>query len=177
MEKFFLYTFIISITGLFFAYLNKKAKSAVAPLEEDYFELRLHKLYWYMGVVSIVLGVMAFVLVMITSEEKNGWIFGLLLFSIFVGLGIPSATWYANHRFNFDAKKLVVTNVYGNKTIMKWSEIESIRFNAMAGTLVFTDKNKQKIKAHQHLVGFETILIMMESTTKWRRKDLKLPFK
>ena len=165
------------LTALIIGYLNKSARKKVRPTLSNHYVLRLHKFYWYFGIGSILLGLVGFIAAGLLVLDANGWVIGLFFLLLFGGLGFLCAIWYINHSIHFNNKMIQTTSVFKKKTVVTWDAISSVEFKATSGLLVFTDIKGQKAKAHQHLVGFNELLRMMEAKTSWEIKNLNLPFK
>jgi len=172
-----MYSVIGVVCTLVMTYLNKQANIVASPIEGDLYKLRLNKLYWYVGICCIVLAALIFIGICLTVEFGIGWLIGLFFLIFFGGLGSILALWYVNHKFDFDLNKIEATSFYGNKTSLKWEEIKSIKFKALSGLLIFEGNNGEKVKAHQHLVGFIELQNAIENNTAWKIRDLNLPYK
>jgi uncharacterized membrane-anchored protein len=174
IEKIITYGLIGIAATFTLSFLNKQASKKVAPLDNGKYALRLNSLYQYVGLGSLILGLIGFLLPTILLDS-NGWLVGLIFLLIFGILGGICALWYFNHKFIFDSKKIESVSVYGKKTFLEWKDVVSISFNAISGLLVFKGSNGIKVKAHQHLVGLTELTTMMEQKTKWTVKGLKIP--
>lgn len=177
MDNFILYLIIGILVTLVMSYLNKNSNREIQPKNNGVFYLRLHKMYWYIGLGGIIFGIVGFVLPGLLVIDTNGWIIGLFFLSLFGGLGTACLLWYKNHKLFFDTNKIASTSVFSRKTEMKWESIISVKFNPISGVLIFKDSNGLKVKAHLHLVGIKELLNMLEHKTVWKIKDLKLPYK
>jgi hypothetical protein len=82
---------------------------------------------------------------------------------------------YRNYRLYFDNENIVVTDLFGKKNTMKWSEIEQVKSNAFTGYLTLSSATTQ-LKVHQNLKGMVAFKQVMEAQTKWTAKELRLPF-
>ena len=175
MEKIIIYSIIGVLITLLLSYLNKQSKTKISPIKEDYYELRINKAYWYFFIISIVIGLLGFIISIIEIEVETGLKVGLTFLVLFGSLGSYFAFWYINHKLNFDSRKIEVKSFYGKISSIKWNEIKLIKFNLLSGLLILTDNKQNQIKVHMHLVGFGELLKMMESKTNWKIKDLKIP--
>ncbi|MGJ8661361.1 MAG: hypothetical protein ACSHXL_04940 [Bacteroidota bacterium] len=170
-----MYALIGVVVTLVISYLNKKVRVQVIPIEGDLFHLRLHKLYYYIGIGSVIFGCVGFILPTVLVETGDGWIVGLFFLLLFGVLGLLCVLLYVNHSFNFNTKHLESSNILAKKKSVLWEDIESIKFNPFSGYIVFRDNKSEKVKAHVHLVGITNLLNKMEEKTQWKKKDLKLP--
>jgi hypothetical protein len=133
--------------------LKKEMSKKVEPQPDGSFELRISRMFFFTGVVcaSIFLFLTVWIL-FDTDTPSEDRIFGLF-FLIFSLLGVYFIVLYRNYRLYFDNEKIVVTNLYGKKKSMKWSEIEKVRSNAFTGYLTLSSATTQ-LKVHQSLKGF-----------------------
>lgn len=177
MSKIIGYIAIGVIVTILMNYLNKQSKTKITPNKGDLFMLRLNKLYWHIGIGCIIIGLVGFLLSAISIEGIDGWLIGLICLVFFGGTGAICAIWYRNHQFSFDSNKIEAINVYGNKTVIEWANIKTIKVDALTGLLVFIDNSGEKAKAHQHLIGFNELLKEMENNTNYKIKDLKFPYR
>lgn len=163
----------VIVAGLM-AYLANQAKQNASPSATGKFHLRLHKAYAIIGWGCVLLGVGFFIGSMFSSEEHVLEIaFVLLLF--LGGLGAICVLWYNNHSVTFDSNKLSSFSWLGKRQEIKWKAITSIKFNAVSGMLVFSNDRQEKVKAHMHLVGLGSLVVAIESHTKWKKSDLEIP--
>ena len=172
MENFFLYSIIGGVVSFTIWLLNRQARKKVEPSRGERYELRLNKLYLYLGIVGVNLGILGFTLPVLYEDD---WVSGSLLFLILGGPAFACWLWYVNHGFVFDDTSIEATSVYGKRTAMKWEDIQKISFSTFSGLLTFSDGKGKKVKAHQHLVGLGELAKMMEEKTKWTAKEIKLP--
>ncbi|MFC4633831.1 hypothetical protein ACFO3O_07925 [Dokdonia ponticola] len=177
MDKIIVPAITMILVALVSSYLNKSIKKRVRSSLGGNFELKLHKLYWYMGISFISLGCVGFLAAGLTIKDGNEWVIGSAFLILFGGLGYISAIWYVNHSVHFNSNRIEAISVYKKGVSMNWSDITSIKFNPLTGLLIFTNAHGKKIKAHQHLVGLGELLRMIAVQTPWNVDDLKLPFK
>jgi hypothetical protein len=155
--------------------LKKEMSKKVEPLTDGSFELRVSRIYFFTGAVcaSIFLFFTVWILVD-TDTPSEDRIFGLF-FLIFSLLGVYFIVLYRNYRLYFDNENIVVTDLFGKKNTMKWSEIEKVRSNPFTGYLTLSSATTQ-LKVHQNLKGMVAFKQVMEAQTKWTAKELRLPF-
>lgn len=163
------------LIGAFLAYSSRKSAKEVEKNIEGKYCLKINESYKWIGIASIILGIVVLIAAII-SEEEGIFIIASFIILPFVGLGILLMMWYQNHRLIFDEETITVKSWKGNTTIIKWEDIDNIKFSPIWGYLrIFSKSKKQNI--HYHLVGLIEFVKMMENKTKYRAKELKLPFK
>jgi hypothetical protein len=175
-EKIVLYSIIGIAVSTALAFLTKATGKSIEIDESRKFNLRMNKLYGFMGIIGLFFGLLFLIFIPLTTESNNGGIYFavILMLLIFWGTGIPCLLYYRNHRVTFDENTIIATSVYGKIREIKWTDIEDIRFKAMSGLLILTTKD-DKLKIHQHLVGLSKFIEFLENKTKWTRKELKVP--
>lgn len=175
-ENTILYLIIGIVISFAFSFLTKYSSKKVAKNPSGRYNLKMNKLYGIVGVVSLILGFFCSVYLPLI-ENSSEVIIGIVLFLlIFWGLGIPSLMCYRNHSLSFDNKSIQVSNIYGKKKEIQWSDICTIKFNLFSGFLDLKT-NKESIRVHQHLVGITHFADYIEKYTKWTCKELKLPIR
>lgn len=172
-EKIVMYGLIAVVVTWAMAYLNKQNSKEVKPLEDGTFKLRINKLYFYVGVGSMIFGL--FIFLYLSLFVKDGLMIGFCLFLGFGILGFGCALWYWNHQVVFNSQFIESTSVFNKTTKMNWDEIQKISFGLSSGIITMKDKNNVKVKAHLHLKGIKELIRMMEKQTEWTAKSLKLP--
>lgn len=160
------------------SYLNKATGKHVDSNENGEFLLRMNKLYNIVGYVGLGTGVIVTVGPFLTDKPDFAmYVMIFLMFLIFIGLGLLSVLFYRNHYLRFDNSKIEVRSPFAKTRTIKWDEMKSASFNPGSGFLTLKDKNGQKIKVHQHIVGLGRFVSYLESKTDWTAKKLKLPVK
>lgn len=145
--------------------LKKEMSKKVEPQPDGSFELRISRMYFFTGLVcaSIFLFFTGWILLDPDTPSEDR-IFGLF-FLIFSLLGVYFIVLYRNYRLYFDNEKIVVTNLFGKKNTMKWSEIEKVRSNPFTGYLTLSSATTQ-LKVHQNLKGFIAFKNAIDEHTK-----------
>jgi hypothetical protein len=155
--------------------LKKEMSKKVEPQPDGSFELRISRMYFFTGVVCASIFLLLTVWILLDQDTPSeDRIFGLF-FLIFSLLGVYFIVLYRNYRLYFDNENIVVTNLFGKKNTMKWSEIEKVRSNPFTGYLTLSSATTQ-LKVHQNLKGMVAFKQVMEAQTKWTAKELRLPF-
>jgi len=153
LEEIIKSAFIVVSVIIGLSLLKKEMSKKVEPLPDGSFELRVSRIYFFTGAVCacIFLFFTGWILLDPDTPSEDR-IFGLF-FLIFSLLGVYFIVLYRNYRLYFDNEKIVVTNLFGKKNTMKWSEIEKVRSNAFTGYLTLSSASTQ-LKVHQNLKGF-----------------------
>lgn len=167
-----MYAVIAIAVNLVFLYVNKKSNSSVSPIKDNLYELRLHKLYWYIGLFAATSAVILATFAVLDGEV----IIGLAFLLMMGGVGIVSALWYANYRLKFDTELISTISAYGKKTEVQWQDIDSVKYSTFTGQIVFKTNTNEKLKVHQHVVGLKDVIRMMESKTTLKKADVKLSY-
>lgn len=174
-EKVIFYGIIGIAVSLAMNFMNKGASQNIRENENGEIELRMNKLYQILGYLCIGITTI-FVLAAIYYQDEEMYLIGGIMFLLFGGLGLPILMYYNNHKLRFNDDRILVHNWLGKSNEIKWSEIDSIKFNPFSGYLKINGLNK-KLTIHQHLVGLKEFLKRMEEKTKWKVSELKLPIK
>jgi len=158
-------------------YLNKKSTLNLTPNSTGEFQLRMNKLYYYLGLICISLTIFAIVICLINIEGDDKWIAIIGFASIFGALGMICYLWYINYYVILDSKYIITNSVLNKRQEIEWDKIARVSFSNTSGLLTFYADNHMKVKVHMHIVGFNEVLNSMERNTKFRKKDLKVPNK
>jgi amino acid permease len=153
LEEIIKSAFIVVSVIIGLSLLKKEMSKKVEPLPDGSFELRVSRIYFFTGAVCacIFLFFTGWILLDPDTPSEDR-IFGLF-FLIFSLLGVYFIVLYRNYRLYFDNEKIVVTNLFGKKNTMKWSEIEKVRSNAFTGYVTLSSASTQ-LKVLQSLKGF-----------------------
>jgi hypothetical protein len=155
--------------------LKKEMSKKVEPQPDGSFELRMSRIFFFTGLVCASLFLFftgrIFFDPNTPSEDR---ILGLFFLSLSL-LGVYLIVLYRNYRLYFDNENIVVTNLFGKKKSLKWSEIEKVRSNPFTGYLTLSSASTQ-LKVHQNLKGMVAFKQVMEAQTKWTAKELRLPY-
>lgn len=165
----------ISVT-LTLSYLSKATSKEVVSNEEGQYLLRMHKLYYIVGIIALVFGAIFVVSPLIVDHpDLTLYIIIFLMLLLFGGLGLLSVLYFRRHYVLFDDTKVEVSSPFGGTKSLLWNEIAKANFNPSSGLLTLTSKTGDKAKVHYHLVGFPRFVEQLENKTIWTAKQLKLP--
>jgi hypothetical protein len=145
--------------------LKREMSKKVEPQLDGSFELRVSRIYFFTGLFCSLLFLMAFFW-MLLSPELPGEDRIFSLFALFFSLlGVYLIVLYRNYRLYFDHDMIVVTNLFGKKKSLKWSEIEQVKSNPFTGYLTLCSA-QYRIKVLQNLKGFTAFTNALEMHAK-----------
>lgn len=168
-----MYAIIGVVVSASMYFMNKGANKEIESLD-GITELRMNKFYQIVGYSSLII-FSGFIVAVIYINEMAFYIALIFVFLLFGGTGLACVLWYRNHKITFDDNSIIVHNWRNQVEEISWEEITAIKFRPIAGNIKITGLNKI-VKVHQHLVGLKTFTQKMEEKTKWKARDLKLPF-
>ncbi|NAS29990.1 hypothetical protein GTQ40_03305 [Flavobacteriaceae bacterium R38] len=163
------------ITGLFLLYADFQSSKKLKKNVHGQFCLKLNKSYKWVGIICCLIGSFLLNAAIINWNEEIV-VLAPIVVSMFFGLGVITLTWYYNYQLVFNGRKIISTNWRRKKRIIEWTDIETIKFNAISGYLKLYTK-LEKIIVLQHSTGFIEFLREMESKTRFSTEELKIPFK
>lgn len=176
LEKFIFYVLTGLCISLALSYLNKATGKKVTANQQGEYLLRMHKFYYVLGVISVIIGTVFLVVPPLVDDVDIVMlivIFFMLL--IFGGLGLLCLLYYKNHYLLFDSNRIEVRSHIGKTSSIHWDDIKRAQFNAFSGLLILTTYSGGKLKIHQHLVGLVQFVNQLEERKGWTPQDLKLP--
>jgi hypothetical protein len=167
----------LSVT-LTLSYLSKATSKEVISNERGQYLLRMHKLYYIVGIIALVFGAVFTISPIIVDDPDLAlYIIVFLMLLLFEGLGLLSVLYFRRHYVLFDDTKVEVRSPFGGTKSLLWNEIAKAKFNLSSGLLTLTNKTGEKVKVHYHLVGFPRFVEQLENKTTWTAKQLRLPIK
>lgn len=165
------------LSTILIIYLNKFSKSKISLSEDNNYHLKINKFYLYTGIVLINAGIIISMIILLTPGKNFTWEFSLISFIIIGGFGFIIVFSYKNHLIKFDSEKIEVTNIFAKKKLIYWNQLKSAKFSNFTNFISLKDNKDTKVKVHQHIVGLNQLLLMMESKTNIKKESLKLPFR
>jgi len=172
------YGLVALAVTLTLSYLAKATSKEVVSNEQGQYLLRMHKLYYIVGIIALAFAAVFIISPLIVDDPDLGLyitIFCMLL--LFGGLGLLCVLYFRRHFVLFDDTNVEVSSPFGKKKNLLWNEISRAKFNPSTGLLTLTSNTGDKVKVHYHLVGFPKFVEQFESKTTWTAKQLKLPIK
>lgn len=140
------------------------------------FRLRMHWLYCATGYMSLLTGLVMLIVLTVTEKPETGlYIMAIVFFLVFGAAGTWGILFFRNYNVRFDSTQFEVKGSLGRVKKANWNEVQNIKFNTVTGYLTLLDIHGQKLKIHQHLVGFDRFVAFMEGHTRWTANQLKLP--
>lgn len=174
-EKIILYGVIGLVVSFMMSYMNKGASQKIEENENGEIELQMNKLYQIIAYISIAIAIV-FIIAAVYYQDNEIYLVSGLMLLLFGGLGVLVLMYYRNHKLKFGEERLVVQNWKGQKTELKWTEINHVKFNPFSGYLKINSLTKS-LTIHQHLIGLRSFIEKMEEKTKWKAAELNLPIK
>ncbi len=166
------YAVIIALVLLITFFARKASLKNPVETREGLTIYRLPKLYGIIGLISVVIGLIPLVvgLVDFSIETLKTVSF---LFLLFGGLGmlLILMTWV--HKIMISEENIIQKNMLGKIKIVKFSEIEKIRFNTITTELIIKSSNG-KIRCHENLVGFSQLVNTLVKKTDFKREEFGL---
>ncbi|MET1259887.1 hypothetical protein ABV409_11105 [Flagellimonas sp. DF-77] len=163
------------LTALLLFYADFQSGKRIPKNVHGQFALKLNRSYKWVGIVCCFTG--SFLMnAAIIHWNKEIAVMAPIAISIFFGLGVAILIGYYKYSVVFDDKRIIVTNWIGKKRTIKWTAIENIKFNATSGYLKLYAK-VGKIVVLQHSTGFVEFLKRMESNSRFRAEELRIPFR
>lgn len=172
-ERFLLYGIISIVSTIFLATLKDGHTQEIETNVEGNFELRMSKLYQFLGIGSILL-FGGFSIYGVLFGDKTDAVAAIITFIVLGGLGALMTIFYRNHKVWFNQQIITIQNWRGRKTSIEWGDIVKMHFNHLGGYLKIETKDKV-LKIHQHLIGLKEFTDLMEKKTKWTAKKLRIP--
>lgn len=154
--------------------LKKASKENAILTDEGHQILKMPILYGIFGIISFMLGLVVICLgiIMFDSENIYPQFFMFLLFS---GLGIPLIlqAWVA--KTILTDTEIIKVSGFGKRKSIKWKDIQKVTFGKISLELKIQDQ-QNKIKCHQHLVGFHSLVEKLEEETGMSQNEMGLIF-
>ncbi len=174
IEKIFVYGLTVIAVGISIGYLNRGTQSQVASTGSGQYSLKMNTLYGVISILGILLGLIIATMIIL---EDDSLIYAVIILFMFLGSGVPLFLLYKNHYLKFDSRVVEVKNFIGRQKSIQWLVVQNISFNHLSGLLTISDSHENKIKIHQHIVGFATFIKTLEEKTNWTAEQLRLPIK
>lgn len=169
---------VVGISVTLVMYFLRKATSTAVPVERDgNTVLQLPKFFMVFGFLALFGGIYGTIHSLFLSENQTAeMVFPAIMFLLMFSLpGVLCLLWYYNYWTKFDNDIIEVSDWLGRRKAIEWSEIESVKFNAM--TLLLSLKSSETtVKVYQLTKGFPVFLKSMEELTKFKAKNLKLRY-
>jgi len=159
------------------AILQKSSDRKAEPTSTGQYHLKMPMFYGILGVVGWAFGTFFLSMIVVSFAEMNNAVIAMsfAVTAMFFIVGSFCFLYYWNHEAKFDDKSIEVTDHYGHSNKLDWKDVKNITFGHFSGQLIIETADR-KVKVHQHLSGVASLSEMIEATTDWTSKDLKLPF-
>ncbi|MEL6254401.1 MAG: hypothetical protein AAFR87_20500 [Bacteroidota bacterium] len=167
-------TYSITTFAMLFFYriVTKSSRKVIEMNPNGLTILRLHIVYQILGFMALLFSLIFSIGILL--NEENAILLVFFSWLLFGFLAVFLLLWYYRHEVQFDNEQLIVSNWLGKSQKLKWSELEDVRFHLFSGLIKMEAKGKV-VKLHQHLVGLNTLLAVMEQNTSFTQAELRLP--
>jgi hypothetical protein len=170
MSDFIKYGVVAAAMVILFFQMQKSAAKKLSNSELNG-KLGLIGIYKVLGIIAMLIGVGAAVGVLV-SDEENKILFAAFFLLLFGVLGtitflLSQKTW-----FQFSDQHIASNTMFGGEQSLDWSDVQDIRFNSFASSIVFYGPGKTKVKLHIHTKGIKQILTFMRDKTGKTPKDV-----
>lgn len=169
-------TFIVMVSmAIALTYLGKGANVTPVKGDEGYFELKMNKFYKVLGIVAIVCVVTFIVGSVAYNELDSELLLGIIIMTIILGVpGLICLLYVTKYRVAFNNEQIEVRNIYGKVVTVRWAEIVEAKYNHFSYFLHLKVSDGRKIKIHQHLIGINTFLDLLEKKRGLTRSEIGL---
>lgn len=163
--------FVVSLTISLLLYTSLKK-----PKEDEQGNkiLVFPKFYFILGIFSMVASIGIVILGIFTAEQEDVLIV-ILITAMFLGMGLPLFFIGKNFQLIITPKELIHTNIFNKTRTIKWEDIVVVSYGKISQELKI-ETETEKIKIHQHAIGFPFLIEEIESRTEYTRKSLGIPF-
>lgn len=160
---------ITLIMALLYAASKKKPKDDGA----GNFILQLPKFYAWFG-LFMIMGAIALVIYTFFIARESDIIIGAIasLIALMAGMLVFAKGYISQIKVTDFG--LIETTIFGKEKVILWGEITKVSFGVISLELTIRSVDK-KIKAHQHMVGFDDLVYKLESKTRKSRFDMGIP--
>ena len=161
------------IISLIMALLYAASKKKPRDAGDGNFILQLPKFYAWFG-MFIILGGFALVIYtfLYTRENERALAAVATFIALIVGMFLFAKGYIS--QIKVTDVGLIETTIFGKEKVILWGEITKVSFGVISLELTIRSADK-KIKAHQHMVGFDDLVYKLESKTRKSRFDMGIP--
>lgn len=157
------------IMALLYAASRKKPRDA----GDGNFILQLPKFYAWFGLFMIMGAIALVIYTFFYARESDRGIGAVASFIALISGMWVFAKGYIS-QIKVTASGLIETTIFGKEKTILWGEVTRISFGTFSLELSIRSADK-KIKAHQHMVGFEELVYKLESKTRKSRFEMGIP--
>lgn len=145
------------------SFLSTSTNKPVIADPQGRYHIKMHKLYRILGIAGFaVAAVFLFAPLIVKDDDLFFYVLTFGVAAMFGGLSLLSFCCYRNHYVRFDDKIVEVAGVFGGRKTFYWNQVKKISFNKNSGFLQVSSFDGEKIKIHQHLVGFPTFVSFLQ---------------
>ncbi len=157
------------IMALLYAASKKKPKDA----GDGSFILQLPKFYAWFGLFVTLGGFALVIYSFMYARESDRAIAAVSSFiALLTGMFLFAKGYISQIKVTDSG--LIETTLFGKEKTILWGEVTKISFGTISLELTIRSADK-KIKAHQHMVGFDDLVYKLESKTRKSRFDMGIP--
>ena len=165
-----------AIVGAFTAYASGQAGKTEAKINGNKHELRLPKLYAWLGWLLTTSGFASLSIPVILAENKTAtWWVASASFLMCCGLGAPLLFYFYFHRLLYDDEGYTIYNWRGKAFSFSWCDAREIHFSPTSGYLKLRSIYQWN-NLSSHLTGLRAFLNELEARTELKTDKLNLPF-
>ena len=161
-------TGLLILTSLYFI---KKASKKKSKLDENGYTIhRLPLLYGIGGIIP--LGICAIIIVASIFKKESSNLSNIIpIILLFAFLGIMMCLMVWMNKISMNGEEIIQRNMWGKIKTIKLNEIDSINFDKVFLHLNISD-NHNKIKCHEHLIGFDEIISNISNKTQITKAEM-----
>jgi hypothetical protein len=155
---------LMATTAGIYTILKRDAQITDLPVNANRRELRLNRIYIWMGIISTIIGFgPLFILPFI--EWDNGFFWSVpLIFLMFGPVGVYLVAAYFNHRIGLAEDGFILTNWRNKTKNYPWTDVEDIEFKPQSGYYKLIIKGK-KVRVSEGFTGMNVFLNLIHQRT------------
>lgn len=173
-ETIIFFTIMNLVIGSVLFFLMKQSGGEVETETDGFVILKMHKILQIISKILMV-AIIAIPLIGLYRQDKEILILSIIGFFLFGSLAFVFLLFCKNYKVKFNDDKIIVHNWLNKTEEISWEEISLIESKVIAGYIEISG-NSKTLKIQHYLVGLKTFVKKVEEKTKWKAKDLKLPF-
>lgn len=163
----------IIAVSLIMAFLDLASKKKPKKDEVGNIILQLPKLYFIIGLLLIISGIVMLIFAFFTAIGDD-WIIAISFSLILMILGaLLYSKGYISH-IKVTEFGIIETTMFGKLKEIRWNEVRDITFGKVSLEMKIASFDKN-IKAHMHLVGFDELVAKIEEKTGKTRIQIGIP--
>lgn len=164
----------VGLTAWVTVILNRAAALTKVSVNANRIELRVNKLYAWMGWGSCLFA-LAFTLATIGDPDPDLYILTPMMWLLFGGIGIAMLLNYYRHRVSWDENQLIIVPWRKQEVRLSWQSIEQVKYVKSLSQLQLRSDGRW----HQmsvNFVGLKRLMVELEQKTGLKTDKLGLSF-